>query len=113
MNMSVGGYNFTDSRISTILKSESLGEAQQMGLLDRVIDFFRGGVKREVIETAFKQITAADRDNVSNPEAKQLARFEALRAMSKPDTPASSTLTWCLINKREPGVTPSRSMARN
>jgi hypothetical protein len=85
MNMSVGGYNFTDSRISTILKSESLGEAQQMGLLDRVIDFFRGGVKREAIETAFKQITAADRDNVSNPEAKQLARFEALRAMSKPE----------------------------
>lgn len=85
MNMAVGNYNLTDSRIGTILKSESLGEAQCMGLVDRIIDFFRGGVKRDAIETAFKQITAADKDNISNPEAKQLARFEALRAMVKPE----------------------------
>jgi len=85
MSVSIGGYAFNESRINTILKSESLGEAQTMGLLDRVIDFFRGGVKRAAIETAFKQITAADQDHGNNLEAKQLARFEALRAMAKPE----------------------------
>lgn len=44
------------SRIARVAQSENLEKATQMGFLDRIIDYFKGGVKREAIQTLFERI---------------------------------------------------------
>lgn len=85
MSTLIGNFAFNDSRIGTILKAETLDEAQRMGLIDQVIDFFRGGVKRTAIEALFNEITHADQGTATAPALKQLARFETLLNMVKPE----------------------------
>ena len=84
MSISIHNFAFREARIERILQSSTLAEAQHMGLLDRVIDFFRGGVKRAAIEKIFTEISHQDKAFGQQAKTKQLARFEAMQRMVEP-----------------------------
>ncbi|MFV9998057.1 MAG: hypothetical protein AB8W37_11205 [Arsenophonus endosymbiont of Dermacentor nuttalli] len=46
-------YNFSESRLNRAMNAKTLTEVQYMGLWERIKDFFKGGVKRQAIETLF------------------------------------------------------------
>lgn len=93
------------SRISHVAQSTTIEDATQMGLLDRIIDFFRGGTKRDAIETLFNSIAALrysagfnyqdgtkiEDDNLSGmnlseiSETERLDKFLALRELALPE----------------------------
>lgn len=60
--------NLNASRIAHVAQSENLDQATRMGILDKIIDFFRGGVKREAIEMLFNSITLLKSGGPSNNE---------------------------------------------
>lgn len=76
-------YNFSESRLNRVMNAETLAEAQNMGLWDRIKDFFHCGVKRQAIEILFDHINQpACHDTSPN---KQLLKFERLIDLAKPE----------------------------
>ena len=70
-------YHFNECRLERVLTAKTLDEASKMGLLDRIVDWFRGGVKREAIEGLYDQI--AQPGHLTSPQVAQ--RFSALRSL--------------------------------
>lgn len=90
------------SRIAHIAQSKDIDQAAQMGFIDRIIDFFKGGVKREAIQNIFNSITqmqlGVDRhqnrelkDYFSGPsllglnESERLDQLTQLRSLALPE----------------------------
>ncbi len=71
-------YHFNESRLERVLTANTLDEAGKMGLLDKILDWFRGGVKLEAIQAVYQQVT---QPGVLTPS--QVAqRFCALRNLT-------------------------------
>ncbi|MBW3517305.1 hypothetical protein KO537_21685 [Shewanella sp. NKUCC01_JLK] len=71
-------YHFNESRLERVLTANTLDEAGKMGLLDKILDWFRGGVKLEAIQALYQQVT---QPGVLTPS--QVAqRFCALRNLA-------------------------------
>lgn len=82
----IANFPLTESRIATLVRAQSLAEAQHMGLIDSILDFFRGGIKRAAIEQIYMKIVQADQAlDGKSPSMKQLGRFRALQAMIRPE----------------------------
>jgi hypothetical protein len=78
----IANFPLTESRIATLVRAQSLAEAQHMGLIDSIVDFFRGGIKRAAIEQIYMKIVEADHAvDGGCSSLKQLARFRALQGM--------------------------------
>lgn len=56
--VSINNVALSQSRFERIEGAQTLNEAQRMGLFDRVVDWCRGGVKREAIKQAFDLLHA-------------------------------------------------------
>jgi hypothetical protein len=72
-------YKFNQSRINRVLGAKTPDEATRMGVLDTILDWAWGGVKREAIRQMYDSITAPGQ-NACSPEF-LLERFELLKAM--------------------------------
>jgi hypothetical protein len=70
-------YHFNESRLERVLTAKTLDDASKMGLLDSVIDWFRGGVKYEAIQSLYQQI--AQPSELTPAQVAQ--RFAALRQL--------------------------------
>jgi hypothetical protein len=75
-----GNISLNESRVDRILNAKTLGEAQRMGVFDRMSDWFRGGVKAEAIRQIYDQITSPAAHEAQ--ACAMLQRFEKLRALA-------------------------------
>lgn len=50
INVQINNVALSQNRLARIESSQTLGEAQRMGLFDKLVDLFRGGVKIEAIK---------------------------------------------------------------
>lgn len=73
--------SFSDARVARILNASTLGEAQRMGLFDRIGDWWRGGVKAEAIRQIYDQVSAPRSDQAVPTD--MLHRFQRLRSMAQ------------------------------
>lgn len=81
-------YHFNESRLERVLTANTLDEAGKMGLLDKILDWFRGGVKLEAIQALYQQVTEPG-DLTPSQVAK---RFCALRNLAVDQHQAKFTL---------------------
>lgn len=77
-------FNMSDSRVDRLLNANSLEEAQQMGIIDRLIDYIFGGGKREAIAEAYTAITKNE-DASADADTRKLSRFESLKSLALPE----------------------------
>lgn len=79
-------YPLSHKRLNRILKSDSLKEAQFMGLIDRLFDrFFRNGQKRETIIKLYEQIACPANEEKTfeeMPYFNMALRFDKLRQLA-------------------------------
>lgn len=75
------GVSLSQSRVATIKNADTLDDAQRMGLFDRIVDYFRGGVKKEAIRQAFNDLRAPLDDKHENV----LLAFDTFRRALKAD----------------------------
>lgn len=76
-------YEFNESRLEKIVKAKTLDEATRMGFLDSIVDWFKGGVKREAITELYNSITQPGLHD--NSPGDMLDRFCRLRGMAVDD----------------------------
>lgn len=78
----------SDNKFNQILGANSLNEATKIknvsDFIDSIIDWFKGGVKRQKIEQLFDAIQDVKNGAVSNPESNRLEKFIELRKMALP-----------------------------
>lgn len=78
----------SDKKFHQILGANSLNEATKINnvsdFIDSIIDWFKGGVKRQKIEQLFETIQDVKNSAVSNPESNRLEKFIELRKMALP-----------------------------
>jgi hypothetical protein len=75
-----GAASFSDARVARILNASTLGEAQRMGLFDRISDWWRGGVKADAIRQIYDQVSAPRSDQSAPTD--MLQRFQRLRSLA-------------------------------
>lgn len=81
------------SRIVHIAQSHNIEQATRMGLFDKIIDVFEGGVRREAIEDLFERIATIkahpwqheDDSGRLNNEKERLRKFIRLRSWAPPE----------------------------
>lgn len=72
--------SFSDARVARILNASTLGEAQRMGLFDRLSDWWKGGVKADAIRQIYDQVSAPPSDQTA--PTPMLQRFQRLRSLA-------------------------------
>lgn len=71
-------YHFHESRLKHVLTANTLSDASKMGLLDKIVDWCRGGVKRDAIAQLYHQISQPG--HLTDAHIAQ--RFSALRSLA-------------------------------
>ncbi|PAV02521.1 hypothetical protein CBG25_10365 [Arsenophonus sp. ENCA] len=78
----------SDSKFNQILAANSLNEATKIknvsDFIDSIMDWFKGGVRRQKIEQLFETIQDVKNTDVSNPESTRLEKFIQLRKLALP-----------------------------
>lgn len=78
----------SDSKFNQILAANSLNEATKIknvsDFIDSIMDWFKGGVRRQKIEQLFETIQDVKNTDVSNPESARLEKFIQLRKLVLP-----------------------------
>jgi hypothetical protein len=85
MYVPIRNFPLTESRIETLITAKTLDEARRMGIIETILDFFRGGIKKAAIEDIFTQIVQSDGTARGNATLQQLGRFQALQDMIRPE----------------------------
>lgn len=93
MAVDKSGYALSSSRLQALTSVETAKDGLKLGLWESIKDFFRGGTKREAIETLFKQLYTIDNPvtgelyskMASSLFDKQLDIFNDIRAFAKPE----------------------------
>lgn len=80
------GITLNPSRIDRILHANNVDEATKMGLLDKIIDWFQGGVKRNTIEHLYEKIINIKSNEFKlTSETDRLKDFIELRSFVRPE----------------------------
>ncbi|MFS1538763.1 MAG: hypothetical protein ACL7BU_08830 [Candidatus Phlomobacter fragariae] len=78
----------SDNKFNQILGANSLNEATKIknvsDFIDSIIDWFKGGIKRQKIEQLFEIIQNVKNTDVFNPESNRLETFIELRKIALP-----------------------------
>lgn len=78
------GIRLNPSRIDRIVDATNLDDATKMGLFDKIIDWFKGGVKRSAIEQLYNTISEVRGSNGTS-EHERLQAFMELRSLVVPE----------------------------
>lgn len=84
VNVMTAGIRLNPSRIDRIAAATSIDEATHMGLLDKIIDWFKHGIKRHAIEQLYNTISAVKSDNGTSVH-ERLQAFMELRHLVEPE----------------------------
>ncbi|MFS1563310.1 MAG: hypothetical protein ACL7AX_06685 [Candidatus Arsenophonus phytopathogenicus] len=78
----------SDSKFNQIFGANSLNEATKIknvsDFIDSIMDWFKGGVRRQKIEQLFETTKDVKNSDVSNPESARLEKFIQLRKLALP-----------------------------
>lgn len=102
MGVQLNNVMLTHDRMAQIRGAQTLGEAQRMGLVDRFVDWCRGGVKKAAIEKVFNTMSAP-----AGAHEERLRRFQELHSFLRPEHMDQCQLT---LRKDEEGRTWSYRM---
>ncbi|MCD2511934.1 hypothetical protein [Comamonas endophytica] len=80
MGVRLNNVMLTHDRMAQIRGAQTLGEAQRMGLVDRFVDWCRGGVKKAAIEKVFNTVNAP-----ASAHGERLRRFQELHSFLRPE----------------------------
>jgi hypothetical protein len=83
-------YQFNESRLEKVVTAKSLDEATRMGFLDSIVDWFKGGVKKEAITELYNSITSPGLHDRGPSE--MIDRFHRLRDMAVDDRQSQFTV---------------------
>ncbi|WP_440866515.1 hypothetical protein [Symbiopectobacterium purcellii] len=85
-----------DSKLHQVLNANSLEEATKINnlsdFIDKIIDWFKGGVKHQAIKNLFFSIQDIKNKDEINPESNRLKKFMELRSLANPEHQGKFTL---------------------
>ncbi|MDR5610892.1 MULTISPECIES: hypothetical protein [unclassified Arsenophonus] len=85
-----------ESKLNQVLTANTLEEATRLNnlydLIDKIIDWFNGGVKHETIKDLFFAIQDIKNEDTISPEFNRLEKFIELRKLANPEHQSKFTL---------------------